>query len=252
MDTQEKLQQEHRTNTSKFVYFLFSITTVSIGFVIQNTQDMKFQYSGFWILSIFLLFFSLICGALYIFKTNESIGHFSMLTGWGWLNVTDMKQLKSRIKTAVCEIQKCAPPYTGSIVNAYLYDWCQKLMLDCKTKCPNQDFNYFIDAYPDEKLREHAQRFFFKPHGYENEVDAMKKWKNALFSSHKKMIWQLKLVISGFFSYFLYRLASFEYISDVWIFGIYAVGLSIIFALIRYFDSFFLLLEKLTSFLDHG
>lgn len=70
----EYLIKIHQENLSKFSYFIFGISTASIGYAINSTADKTFSCPLiFWFISIFSMVVSTYFGVLYIKKTNEIV-----------------------------------------------------------------------------------------------------------------------------------------------------------------------------------
>jgi len=70
----EHLIKAHQENLSKFSYFIFGVSTASIGYAINSTNDEVFSCSlVLWFLSIVLMFLSTVFGVLYIKTTNMAI-----------------------------------------------------------------------------------------------------------------------------------------------------------------------------------
>ena len=79
-DFQDYLIKQHQENLSKFSYFLFGLSTASIGYAIKATEGATFSCTlALWLISTALLFLSGIFGVLYIRTNNHAVLDATML-----------------------------------------------------------------------------------------------------------------------------------------------------------------------------
>lgn len=197
----KQLAQIHHENVSKFVYFIFSITTVSIGFAISTTQSITPTYwLILWVFSILSMCASLYCGVIYIIQNNVSIRHASNLLQCNEI-IEDLKEtnnidLGSHV-FKICSGQVKVLSMKDAIIHSIV------LILKNKAEAIGENIIEIELGIVRERISIEIAKFF----GYESVIDAYTKYIQADKKAGKYVLWQKIALALGVMFYFFWHLS---------------------------------------------
>lgn len=202
-----KLRSEVQENISKFVYFVFSVTTVSIGFAITKTQSIKPSYwLIFWLLSIIAMCISLVFGIIHIVKSNQSRSLAADLLIFSDLKNDILQLSDSSLKSEVKKLSNsCSEPKT--VQELYKTSFIRSLAE--KAKNNGEELHQYIDKVEASILK--ADMVQLKCQlimGLSSELDALNKISKILSDSNKFLISQLIALLIGYLLFIIWHIST--------------------------------------------
>lgn len=206
----QALDSENRSDTSKFVYFLFSITTVSIGYSITATREVIFSWwLIIWFISTIAMSISLVYGSLYLSCKSKALDHISLTLSLShnlqWLGIVNDSELKEKIKSSFLEISKLNPATIEPTTLQQRFElFLFKKLATASNN--NQKISEYIDELSPQNLRKsiHDSCFQFIS-GEKSELDTIEKALGAINNSVKYLTKQRQLLIAGFIFFIIWH-----------------------------------------------
>lgn len=217
----QTLSSEVRTNISKLVYFLFSMTTVSFGYAIQSTKGMTLNWSFWnlwvWCFSLIGMAASFAFGIFYIFIVNRQINIMSSFIGWRdhvlslsiLNNPTAKSHLDETIKNSLMLYHSTNPSKPdGSVLEVLWHGMYEELFAEAQKQ--EADFNQYIMSLSIDYLRIWMQKYPYKIFKLENEPKAFSLWAEEGKRSDRYLLYQLISLCAAYILFAVFHMSMFN------------------------------------------
>lgn len=208
----QKFDTERRESISKFIYFIFSITTVSCGYAITATQNAK---PSFWLclwgLSIVAMGMSLVFGALYIHKHAQSLSHAASLLSLDEALSTLAKQDDASLKNSILQSLSFTQKVSVSTMVSKIFDDFILKQIILKSKENLQEPAKYIECIDPRDLRNFISEKLYQFAGYNSQIDALKKTIEASEEARKYLTKQLVSLVCGYLLFVLWHFSVIFY-----------------------------------------
>lgn len=204
----DQLTNTHQENLSKFVYFLFSITTISIGYSISITQKAQVSYCLIlWIISIIAMGYSLWCGISHIKKINDTLLHTANILRIDDACVALAQKDDEQLKKDLIENTPTNSTPISSPSKILIYDTFIPTINEKATEAGKSFVEYINDSQA-STLRQIITNHLLSLFKYSGINDAIEKMKSSENKANFYLNWQLWSLLIGFALFFLWHLSN--------------------------------------------
>jgi hypothetical protein len=195
--------KQYYENLTKFVYFVFSITTVSIGYSISSTKDATCSYwLIIWLLSVLTMSYSLWCGIRHILKMNDSFCHAA--------KSIQIDEVLERLKDCKGWLKNYQPQTNSP--SAYIEYQIIRVIND-DAKNDKLSFNDYIEKTSKNDLKDKISSVVVSLLGYKNCEDAINKALSSEAAANQYIKKQLYALIIGFILFFIWHLSNIYHLN---------------------------------------